>query len=154
MTNNDVLRRVRYALSLSNAELVRLAALGGVTVSETEVTAYTGKEDEPGAIKCPEAVLAAVLDGLIIDRRGPPTTPAPPSSGPLTNNAVMKKLRIALTLQEPDVLAILEAGGHTMSKGELTALFRKPEHKHYRACGNQILRKFLVGLTTRMRTAP
>jgi uncharacterized protein YehS (DUF1456 family) len=69
----------------------------------------------------------------------------------LTNNTKLKKLRIALNLHEEAMLAILEAGGHPMSRGELTALFRKPQHKHYRECGDQVLRKFLKGLTMRLR---
>ena len=38
-----------------------------------------------------------------------------------------------------------------MTKAELNALFRSPEHKNYRACGDQLLRNFLRGLTQRQR---
>ena len=49
------------------------------------------------------------------------------------------------------MLGMLTLGGHPMSKGELTALFRKPTHKHYRDCGDQVLRNFLHGLTLTLR---
>ncbi|MCH2191055.1 MAG: DUF1456 family protein, partial [Gammaproteobacteria bacterium] len=45
----------------------------------------------------------------------------------------------------------LELGGTKLSKGELGALFRKPGHKHYRECGNQVLRNFIKGLTEQIR---
>ena len=93
------------------------------------------------------------MDGLIIERRGPPPAgkTLPPPADALSNNATLKKLRIALNLREEEMLSTLKAGGHPMSRGELTALFRKPYHKHYRECGDQVLRKFLNGLTKRLR---
>ena len=46
---------------------------------------------------------------------------------------------------------VFEAAGFPISKPELTALFRQPDHKNYRACGDQVLRNFLKGLTLRVR---
>ena len=112
-----------------------------------------GKENDEGALDCPDEILAVFLDGLIIDRRGPPKTEAAPRDEliALTNNMVLKKLRIALNLQEGDMLKILATGGSTLSRGELSALFRRPEHKHYRMCGDQVIRNFLKGLTLKLR---
>ena len=156
MNNNDILRRIRYALDLPDARMVEVFALGGQTVTPQEVRTYMLSEDEQDdeyAVTCSDALLGGFLDGLIIDRRGPPPAgkSVPPSSHALTNNLTLKKLRIALNLKEDAMLAILHAGGHPLSRGELTALFRKPQHKHYRACGDQVLRKFLKGLTMRLR---
>ena len=67
-------------------------------------------------------------------------------------NVVLKKIRIALTLHEGDMLKIIGDGGQPFSKSELSALFRKPGHKHFRPCGNQLMRAFLRGLTLRFRT--
>jgi len=154
MNNNDILRRLRYALDFTDAQVVSVFGLGGQTVTEAEVRTFMINEDDEGAVSCTDTIFGCFLDGLIIDRRGPPPTgrSAPPSSSKLTNNAKLKKLRIALNLHENDMLAILQAGGHPMSRGELTALFRKPHHKHYRECGDQVLRKFLSGLSKRMRS--
>ena len=156
MINNDILRRIRYALDLPDVRMVEVFGLGGQTVTQEQVRTFMlseDQQDEEYAVSCSDALLGGFLDGLIIDRRGPPPAgrPAPPPSQALTNNTTLKKLRIALNLQEDAMLAILAAGGHPMSRGELTALFRKPQHKHYRACGDQVLRKFLKGLTMRLR---
>jgi uncharacterized protein YehS (DUF1456 family) len=70
----------------------------------------------------------------------------------LTNNAILKKLRIALELKEDDMLGILKLANVDISKHELTALFRKEGHKNYKECGDQFLRKFLKGLSIRYRT--
>jgi len=153
MNNNDTLRRLRYALDLTDAQVVVLFGLGGQTVTEEEVLTFINSEDEEGLAYCTDSMFSCFLDGLIIDRRGPPPAgrPVPPPTLELTNNATLKKLRIALNLHEDAMLATLKAGGHVMSRGELTALFRKPQHKHYRECGDQVLRKFLNGLTKRLR---
>ncbi len=154
MTNNDVLARVRHALDLTLPQIVAIFASMEVELTEDEVRARMGKEEDPEAVFCTDLLLGRLLVGLILERRGPRTSgaPTPPASEELSNNAILKKLRIALKLQEDDMLAVLAAGGQTVSRGELTALFRKPNHKHFRACGDQILRYFLKGLYRRRQT--
>lgn len=153
MNNNDTLRRIRYALDVSDAQMVTAFGLGGHEITEEQARQYMTNEDEDGAVYCSDEAFGRFLDGLIIERRGPPPAgkALPPPADTLSNNATLKKLRIALNLREEDMLSILKAGGHPMSRGELTALFRKPYHKHYRECGDQVLRKFLNGLTKRLR---
>ena len=155
MTNNDILRRIRFALDYTDGQMVAAFAKGGATVTEKEVVANMAKEGEPNAVECSDTLLGQFLDGLILEKRGPRKegSPAPKPDGDLTNNAIFKKLRIALSMQEKDVLATLAAGGQKLSKGELTALFRNPGHKHFRTCGDQILRNFLNGMT-RIRRSP
>ena len=153
MDNNDILRRMRYALSLSDSEMVAVFALMKEEVAEETAVAMMLKEGNAAAVICTDAQMRAWLDGLILKHRGPPREgrPQPVAEPELTNNSVLKKLRIAMNLHEADMLNILMAGGHEMSRGELSALFRKPNHKHYRPCGDQVLRNFLSGLTLRMR---
>jgi len=69
----------------------------------------------------------------------------------LHKNDILKKLRIAMSFREQEMLATLEQGGTSMSKSELGALFRNPGHKHFRGCGNQVLRNFIKGLTLQLR---
>jgi uncharacterized protein YehS (DUF1456 family) len=64
------------------------------------------------------------------------------------------KLKIALNLKAEDVLEILGLADFRLSKHELSAFFRKPGHKHYRECKDQILRNFLNGLQKMHRPAP
>jgi len=79
------------------------------------------------------------------------TRPPPPVAKRVGNNLVLKKLRVAFELRDDDMHAILDAAGFPLSKSELTALFRKPDHPNYRPCGDQLLRHFLRGLTQRLR---
>lgn len=63
------------------------------------------------------------------------------------------KLKIALNLKAEDVLEIMALADLKISKHELSAFFRKPAHKHFRECQNQILRNFLKGMQLKYRGA-
>jgi uncharacterized protein YehS (DUF1456 family) len=69
----------------------------------------------------------------------------------LTNNDILKKIRVALELKDEDIIHILKLSEFEISKSELNALFRKPDHPNYRECGDQLLRNFLNGLITYKR---
>lgn len=153
MTNNDVLRRLRYALNLPDGLALKLFDLGGFPATEADLSAWLKKEEDPGYQACRDAALTAFLDGFVLLRRGPRPEGSPEVTPErLTNNLILKKLRIGLAWQEADVLAALAAGGQTASKNELTALFRKPGQKNFKPCGDQLLRAFLVGLVGRTKT--
>ncbi|MBT1444602.1 DUF1456 family protein [Shewanella sp. JM162201] len=151
MTNNDILRRLRFALNLADAKVVALFALVHRDISEETLLAMLKKDDEEGFRPCTDNDLCQFLDGLVIDRRGvKPGAPAPKPEE-LTNNLIFKKIRIALELKEDDILAMLTAAGFELSKSELSAIFRSPDHRHFRSCGNQLLRNFLKGLSIKLR---
>lgn len=152
MNYNDVLRSVRFALDLPETKVVDLLALAGHATDRAAVAAYLKKDDEAGYVECDAALLDHFLDGLIIERRGPRDDGAVvPAPSQLSNNHVLKKLRIAFELKEEDVLDILHSVQFRISKGELNALFRAPGHKNYRPCGDQFMRNFLRGLALRYR---
>lgn len=69
----------------------------------------------------------------------------------MTNNDVLKKLRVALSLRDTDIIEILKLVDFEISKTELSALFRAEDHPNYKLCGDQILRNFLNGLVIKMR---
>jgi uncharacterized protein YehS (DUF1456 family) len=69
----------------------------------------------------------------------------------MVNNDILKKLRIALKLKDTDILEILKLAGMELSATELGALFRAPDHRNYKECGDQVLRRFLDGLIIKMR---
>ena len=147
MTNNDILRRLRYALNLPDGLTLKIFALAGLQASEAELAVWLKKDEDPGYVACRDEALAAFLDGFVTLRRGPrPEGASVPAAERLTNNLILKKLRIALAWQEDNVLAALAAGGMTVSKNELTALFRKPGQKNFKPCGDQLLRAFLTGI--------
>jgi uncharacterized protein YehS (DUF1456 family) len=154
MINNDVLRAIRYMLDLSDAKVVELIHLAdaGFPMEKEDVQAFLKKDEEPGYVECNNRVLALFLDGLVFHRRGKDESlPPRPVEKRVTNNVVLKKLRVAFELKDVDMHQILEAAGFPISKPELSALFRQPDHKNFRLCGDQVLRNFLKGLTLRLR---
>ncbi|AZF51666.1 Uncharacterized protein YehS [Pseudomonas sp. R4-34-07] len=152
MIHNDVLRSVRYMLDISDNKMVEIIKLGGMDVTKEDVLTYLKKDEEEGFVFCPDEVMAHFLDGLVMFKRGKDESRSPqPIETPVTNNIILKKLRVAFELKEDDMHAILKAAEFPVSKPELSALFRKFGHTNYRTCGDQLLRNFLKGLTLRVR---
>ncbi len=69
----------------------------------------------------------------------------------LTNNDIMKKLRVALKLRTEDIVEICALVDFKVNKGQINDLFRKENHPSYVECGDQILRNFLNGLVIHLR---
>ena len=155
MIGNDVIRRLRYALDLRDRQVAEIARRGGVAVTEGEIKNFLLREYEDNYALCSDEILTGFLDGLILHLRGERETPAgkPKAARVIANNnnRVLRKLRIAFDQKDEGMLELLEKGGFRMSKSELSALFRKETHKHYRECGDQVLRYFIVGLTKERR---
>ena len=152
MLNNDVLRSLRYMLNLNNDQMVAILALTDTEVLPAQIATWVKKEDEEGFSNCPDIVMAQFLNGLIYFRRGKDDSkPAPKIERKITNNIVLKKLRIAFELKSDDVLDILTRQEFRIAMPEITAMMRNPDHKNYRECGDQFLRYFLRGLTQRIK---
>ena len=64
----------------------------------------------------------------------------------LTNNDILKKLRVALKMRDDDIVKVLSLVDFKISKSELGAFFRSEDHPKYMDCQDQILRNFLNGL--------
>ena len=154
MINNDVLRSIRYMLDLSDIKVVEITRLAdpAFPLEKADVQAFLRRDDDPDYATCGNPVLAHFLDGLVIHCRGRnDSLPPRPVEKRITNNVVLKKLRVAFELKDVDMHQVFESAGFPISKPELTALFRQPGHTNYRACGDQLLRNFLKGLTLRVR---
>jgi len=63
----------------------------------------------------------------------------------MTNNEIIKKLRIALDLKELDMIKIFELSSYEIKKSELSGIFRKEGHKNYKTCSDLVLNHFLDG---------
>ena len=131
--------------------MLSIFKLGGYEGSRPELATWLAREGEPDFVLCEDINLARFLNGLIIKNRGPRDGGIPEPETFLSNNSVLRKLKIALNLQADDVLEILKLNEFTLSKHELSALFRRPEHKNYRECLDQVLRNFLDGMEKRYR---
>jgi uncharacterized protein YehS (DUF1456 family) len=152
--NNELLRSIRDALNIDDVTMIEIFGLAGREVRQSTITSLLKSEDEDEYIPCSDPVMGFFLDGLIIHKRGrkegKPAAAEKPASA-LTNNAILKKLRIALDLKEDDLVGILKLAGISMSNHELTALFRKQGHKHFKECNDRLLRDFIEGLALRNR---
>jgi uncharacterized protein YehS (DUF1456 family) len=142
---------VRYIFDFSDPLMLSLFKLGGCEVSKPELSTWMAREGEPEFVLCEDEKLARFLNGLIIKNRGAKGDGIPEPEPVLSNNMVLRKLKIALNLQADDLLAMLKLNEFTLSKHELSALFRRPDHKNYRECLDQLLRNFLDGMEKRYR---
>lgn len=152
MKNNDVLRSIRHILNLSDSTIVDIFKLANHKIDQVGSACLLKEEDEAGYVECKNNLLILFLDGLITYRRGKgedKTTDAKAIFPPLTNNVIFKKLRIAFDLKEDDLIELMSLADFEVSKNEVSAIFRKPGHKHYRECSDDFLMAFLVGLTFR-----
>lgn len=148
MTNNDALRSIAYLLHVSDAKLVEIVRLGDGDVGKDEIISYLKRDDEFGYVPCPHEVMSHFLNGLVTFKRGPSENSlAAVIETPITNNIILKKLRVAFELKDTDIAAIIEKSGLRVSKAELGAFFRRPDHRNYRECGDQFLRNLMKGLT-------
>ena len=151
MTNNDILRRIRYIFDLSDSKMIAIFSLADYEATREQISDWLKKDDDPAFRECSDTHLAIFLNGWINDRRGKREGAQPEPEKRLTNNIVFMKLRIALNLKAEDILEIMALANLCISKHELSAFFRKPGHKHYRECKDQILRNFLKGVQLKYR---
>lgn len=151
LTNNDVFRRLRFCFNFSDKQVVDVFQQAEALVSKEQVGTWLKKEDEEGYASLTDVNLANFLNGFINLKRGKREGEQPKPEKKLTNNLILNKLKIALNLKAEDILTMLESVDFNLGKSELSALFRKPEHKHYRVCKDQILRNFLTALQQRHR---
>jgi len=151
VNNNDVLRRIRYTFDFDDSKMMAIFGLADDQVTREQISDWLKKEDDPAFQECSDTQLSIFLNGLINDRRGKKEGPQPKPEQRLSNNIIFRKLKIALDLKAEDILEILALTNVRISKHELSAFFRKPDHKHYRDCKDQILRNFLKGVQLRYR---
>jgi len=152
MTNNDILRRIRYTFDFDDSKMIAIFALVDCEVTRGQVVNWLKKDDDPDYRACKDEQMAFFLNGLINDKRGKREGVQPEIEKQLTNNIIFRKLKIALDLKDEDILQLMTLADFSMSKHELSAFFRKPGHKNYRECKDQILRNFLQGVQLQYRS--
>ena len=151
MIANDVLRRLRYIFDLSDSQMITLSSHGKNKITRAEVSDWLKKDDDPAYKVCSDTQLATFLNNFITEKRGKRDGPQLEPEKRLSNNMIFMKLKIALNLKAEDVLEILQSANFKLGKHELSAFFRKPGHKHFRECKDQVLRNFLQGLAVKHR---
>jgi len=151
MKNNDILSCIRYIFDFDDSKMISIFGLAGHQVTSGLISDWLKKDDDPACQECSDTQLAIFLNGLINYKRGKKTGPQPEPEERLTNNIIFMKLKIALNLKAADVLEIMDLANFPISKHELSTFFRRPDHKHYRDCKNQILCHFLKGVQHKYR---
>lgn len=154
MNHNDRLTRLRYALDIRDNDMVEIFKLGGVTISKEDYLLMLKKKDEDTyEIELEDETFERFLNGMIISQRGTRDgeQPAFELRQGNSNNIMLKKLKIALSLTTDDMLHFWDEVGVLITKGELSAFLRKEGHKNYKTCGDNYTRNFLKGLMTEYR---
>lgn len=151
MTNNDILRRLRYIFDFNDAKMIEIFALADIDVRRGHIVAWLVKDDDPSFEECKDHMLASFLNGLINEKRGKKDGATPKPERALTNNTILKKLKIALNLNSDDMIEIAQLAGFTLSAHELSSFMRRAGHRNYRECKDQVLRNFLQGLQIQHR---
>lgn len=152
MDNNDVLRRLRYTFDLNDAAMAKVFAFADLQVRRGHIVAWLLKDDDPAFEVCNDRMLATFLNGFIVMRRGKRDGPQPKPEMRLNNNLILLKLKIALRLDSHKIIDITESAGFALTAPELSSFMRKPGHRNYRDCKDQVLRHFLKGLQLKFRT--
>lgn len=151
MTNNDVLRRIRYIFDLNDAKMMAVFLKGGKEQSRAQISDWLKPEAHPEFKSLFDIDLATFLNGFITEKRGKKEGEQPKPEKTLNNNLVLRKLKIALALKTDDMVAILKLADMRVSPHEITAFFRKPSQRQYQQCKDQFLRNFLMGLQLKYR---
>jgi uncharacterized protein YehS (DUF1456 family) len=151
VTNNDVLRRIRYAFDFDDSKMISIFGQADHVMTREQISNWLKKDEDPDFEVLSDLNLAIYLNGLINDRRGRKEGAQVQPEKRINNNIILRKLKIALDLQADDILRILAISGLEISSHELSAFFRKPDHKHFRKCKDQILRNFVDGIQQEYR---
>ena len=96
MTNNDILRRIRYVFDFNDAKMMAIFALADLQVKREHIIAWLLKDDDPAFEACNDRMLATFLNGLISEKRGKKAGPQPKPEQHLTNNIILMKLKNAV----------------------------------------------------------
>lgn len=151
MTNNEALQHIRYIFALNSEKISTIFQHAECAQTAEKIENYLRKNGESEFSRVQDNTLASFLDGLIIELRGKKEGAQAQLNQEVNNNIIFNKIKIALALKADDIIALLAAGELTLSKHELSAFFRKPEHKHFRPCHDETLVKFLNGLHLQYR---
>jgi uncharacterized protein YehS (DUF1456 family) len=125
--------------------------LAGFQAGGEQVAGWLKTSDDSAYQDLTDKELAIFLNGFINYKRGKKEGPQPEPEQRLNNNIILRKLKIALNLQAEEIIEIMNLTGIPMSSHELSAFFRKPDHRQYRECKDQILRNFLKGIQLKYR---
>jgi len=146
-STNEILYRIQKALNLSIDEILEAYKLESYNIDALHLSSLLKRRQDKDFMLCSYEELGVFLDGLIALKRGPsPKKVNNDEVIELTNNLILKKLRIALELKEAETEIIFGLGDAELSKQQLSSFFRKESHKNFKPCPDSTLMAFLEGL--------
>jgi uncharacterized protein YehS (DUF1456 family) len=151
MTNNDILKRVRYIFDYSDEDMMEIFESADYKVTRSLVTDWLKNDDHEEFKDIHDDQLATFLNGLINSKRGKREGEQPKPEKILDNNTILKKLKIALNLKTEDIVEVFKLAGKPVSPHEVTAFLRNPKQNQFRPFLDQYLRNFLNGLQLKFR---
>lgn len=146
MTNNDIIRRIRYTFEYNDDKMIAIFGLADYEVTRAQISDWLKKDDDPAFQELLDYQLAIFLNGFINDKRGKKEGVQVKPEKKINNNIIFRKLKIALNLKDDDILEIFNLVDLRISKHELSSFFRNPKQSKYRPCKDQFLRNFLHGV--------
>jgi uncharacterized protein YehS (DUF1456 family) len=151
MTNNDILRQLRYTFDFSDDKMIEIFAMADIITTRAKVSNWLKKFEDADYLEMLDVELAIFLNGFIILKRGKKEDSSPIPENFLNNNAILKKLKIALNLRSDDIIEVFRLVNKVIGEHEITAFLRNHKQTQYRAFNDQYLRNFLHGLQLKYR---
>lgn len=151
ITQNDILRRLRYAFDFTDDQVIEIFTLGEYNVDRALVCDFLKRDDDEEYKDMNDKELAHFLNGFIIKHRGRKEGVEMVAENRLDNNQIFRKLKIALSLKDTDVVEIMNLAEYRISKHEVNAFLRAPKQRQYREMLDQALRNFIKGLQIKYR---
>ena len=146
ISTNEILYRIQKALNLTNAEILEAYKLETYDMDPSHLESLLKRRHDDAFMLCSYEELGIFLDGLVTLKRGPSPKKKTDEAVELTNNLILKKLRIALELKEAQTEIIFGLAEIELSKQQMASLFRKEGHKNFKMCSDELLMSFLEGL--------
>lgn len=131
--------------------MVELFKSAPTPITRVEVSDWLKKEEDEDFKELSNLMLDVFLNGLIELKRGKKEGVEMVANENLSNNDILKKVKIALNLKSTDIIAILAIKDRKISETELSAFLRNENHNHFRPFQDQYLRNFFSGLQKTLR---
>ncbi|MBB2149314.1 DUF1456 family protein [Pedobacter gandavensis] len=74
MSNNDIFKKLRVALELTNDDIIKIMELVNFKITKSELGSFFRSDDHPNFKACGDQILRNFLNGLVIYKRGPRVT--------------------------------------------------------------------------------
>ena len=147
MKINDILYKIQKALSLENKTIIEAYALVEYEMSEERLLNILKKHQDKGYEDATYEELGLFLDGLVILKRGASSKVNDEDEVvELTNNLILKKIRVAMELKEVELIILFALAEVNITKRQIGSLFRKEGGKNFKVCSDELLMAFLDGL--------